>query len=78
MPAENAPTPQRHEHISQLRNGGVGQNFLDIGLRDADGCGEECGQGSDDGNYGQGEGARSKITCDRETIYTPAVTMVAA
>src|SRR6185369_6212862 len=23
-------------------------------------------------------GARSKITCDRETIYTPAVTMVAA
>ena len=23
-------------------------------------------------------GARSKITCDRETMYTPAVTMVAA
>ncbi len=26
----------RHEHIAKLRNGGVSQHFLDVGLRDAD------------------------------------------
>ena len=26
----------RHEHVAKLRDGGVGENFLDIGLRDSD------------------------------------------
>ena len=30
-----------HEHVAELRDGGVSENFFDIGLRDADGRGEE-------------------------------------
>ena len=39
-----------HEHVSELRNGGIRQHLLDIGLRNADGGGENRGQSADDGD----------------------------
>ena len=30
-----------HEHVAELRDRGVGEHLLDVGLRDADGRGEE-------------------------------------
>ena len=39
-----------HEHEAQLGNGGVGQNFLDVVLRDANRCGKQRGSGSNQSN----------------------------
>ena len=69
MPAENAPTPQRQEHVAELRDGRVGENFLDIVLREADGGGEERGQRADDGDDRQAHPGRGqKMTCERATM----------
>ena len=48
MPAENAPHADAEEHVAELRNRGVGEDFLDIVLRQADGGGEERGREADD------------------------------
>ena len=47
-----------HEHVSKLRNRRVGEDFLDISLRDPDGGGEQGGQRSDDCDHGQCHAAR--------------------
>ena len=39
------------EHVAELRDGGVGENLLDIVLRQADGGGEERGGDPDDGDH---------------------------
>ncbi len=38
------------KHVTELTDGGIGENFLDVGLNQADGGGEECG-GAADGGY---------------------------
>ena len=42
-----------HEHVSELRDGRVRENLLDIGLRNANGGGKESGQRSDNRDYRQ-------------------------
>ena len=39
------------EHVAELRNRGVGEDLLDIVLRQADGGGEEGGRDADDGDH---------------------------
>ena len=46
------------EHVAELRNRGVGENLLDIVLREADGGGEDGGGESDDGHGFHGDRAR--------------------
>ena len=41
MPAENAPAAEAQEHVAELRNRRVGEDLLDVVLRQADGRGEE-------------------------------------
>ena len=41
------------EHIAELRDGGVGEDALDIVLNQTDAGGEECGGGSDSGDPGE-------------------------
>ena len=44
------------EHVAELGDGGVGEDALDVVLDDAEGGGEEGGEGSDDGDDAEGEG----------------------
>ena len=52
---KNARRKRRHaagqEHISKLRNRGIGENFLYVGLRNANGCSEECGKRANDRDH---------------------------
>ena len=41
------PDSQAEKHVAELRDGGVGEDFLDVGLHQADGRGVEGGDGSD-------------------------------
>ena len=54
---ENASRIRRdaagHKHVAELRNGGVGKNLLDVGLRNANGGSEDGGQRSDHCDYEQ-------------------------
>ncbi len=47
------PYPERHEHVAELRAGGIGDDALDVVLHEADGCREEGGDGADHGNDNQ-------------------------
>ena len=42
------------EHIAELRDGGVSENFFDVGLHEADGGGEESCGAADDGDDDHG------------------------
>ena len=66
------------EHVSQLGHGGVGQHALDVVLHQADGGGKERGERADDRHGLHRPGASTNNAFERATIYTPAVTMVAA
>ena len=59
MPAENAPDADAQEHVAELRDGGVRENFLDIDLRQADGGGEESRREADHGDRVHGDRARA-------------------
>src|SRR2546430_17299856 len=49
------------EHIAELGDGGVGENFFDVGLHEADGGGEKGGGAADDGDDDHGGlGVREK------------------
>ena len=39
---------ERKEHVAKLRDGGIGEYALDVVLHEANGCGEDRGQGTDD------------------------------
>ncbi len=54
MPAEKAPTPQAQKHVAQLADGGIGENFLDVVLDQADGRGEKRRGAADDGHHEHG------------------------
>ncbi len=43
----------RHKHVTELRNRRVGENFLDIGLANADGRCEQGSQSADDRDHRQ-------------------------
>ena len=63
-----------HEHVAQLRHGGIGENLFDIVLRQADGGGKKRRGGADDGDrlHGlrrvdvDGPGARRHIDAGRD------------
>ena len=44
---------ERHEHVAELRAGRIGDDALDVVLHQADGRGEEGGEGADEGHDGQ-------------------------
>ena len=64
----------RHEHVAELRDGGVGQDTLDISLHHTDGRGENCGERADDRDRHQsggsvvedGVGARDHVNAGRD------------
>src|SRR5947207_6992718 len=70
--------PAGHEHVAKLRNGGIRKDLFDIRLSDSDRGSKKGGQVPMIATTVNAIGARSKITCERATMYTPAVTMVAA
>src|ERR1019366_2180348 len=41
---------ERKEHVAELRDGGIGEYALDVVLYEADGGGEDGGQGTNDGD----------------------------
>ena len=41
---------EREEHVAELGDGGVGEHALDVVLNEADGGGEDSGEGADDGD----------------------------
>ncbi len=45
------------EHVAELRDGGVGEDALDVVLHHADAGGEDCGGGADDGDDAESVGA---------------------
>ena len=51
---------EAEEHVAELRNGGVGENFLDVRLHQPDGGGVERGERADEGDDEHGDGAREK------------------
>src|SRR6185437_6460223 len=53
-----AADAEAHHHVSKLRNGGVGEDALDVELRDRDGGGEERGARADPGNNFKGNEGR--------------------
>src|SRR4029077_13327610 len=44
------------EHVAKLRDGGVGEDALDVVLHHANACCEDGSGGSDDGDYAEGVG----------------------
>ena len=82
MPAvtpANVPGAQRDEHIAEMADRRVGQDAFQVGLRDGDDAAQ---QGGDAAHRwprctgASGDAANSGV--QRATIYTPAVTIVAA
>ena len=45
-----AADAEAHHHVAELGDGGVGEDALDVLLRDGDGGGEEGGDGADPGD----------------------------
>ena len=56
------------EHVAELRDGGVGEDALDVVLDEADAGGEEGGRGADDGDDGEGVGAAIEEDVARATM----------
>ena len=52
----DAADAEAHHHVAELRNGGVGEDALDVVLRDGDQRGEEGGDRADPGDDLQGDG----------------------
>ena len=71
--------PDADEHVAELADRGVGEHALDVGLDEADGGGEDRGEAADPRHHLERRPAPcSKSLWQRATMYTPAVTMVAA
>ena len=67
------------EHVAELRAGRISDHPLDVVLDRADGGGEDGGRGADVGDDAHARSALvSNIGDRRQTMNTPAVTMVAA
>ena len=49
---------QRHHHETQLADRRIGQYFLEVGLCDGYRCRHKCGNGTDDGDKGEGIGRK--------------------
>ncbi len=77
-PAANAPDAEREEHVSQLRDGGIGQHALDVVLHQAMDAAKSAVSAPMMATVFIEPGASTNSAFDRATIYTPAVTMVAA
>ena len=70
---------QSEKHVAQLRDRGVGQHALDVVLHQSDGGGEDARSCAPIiATVFIDVGASTNSAFDRATIYTPAVTMVAA
>jgi hypothetical protein len=83
MQVEDAGTERAdaagHEHVAELAHRRVRQHALDVVLRETDRRGQERGRGADDGDHVQRPAARCRrARALRATMYTPAVTIVAA
>src|ERR1700722_9061893 len=48
------------KHVAELADGGIGEDFLDVGLDEGDGGGEDGGCGADDGDDVHGYGGKLK------------------
>ena len=71
--------PGCEEHVAQLRAGRIGDHALDVCLRRADRRREQAGRGADIGDYRHCRVALvSNMGERRQTMNTPAVTIVAA
>src|SRR5882724_1010739 len=46
---------ESEEHVAELADGGIGENFLDVGLDEGHGGGKDCGCGSYDGHDVHGD-----------------------
>ena len=46
-PGRDAADAERHHHQAKLRNGGVGEDAFDVGLRDGDERGQQRGDDAD-------------------------------
>jgi hypothetical protein len=70
---------ERQEHVAELRDRRVRQHALDVVLHQGDRRRENRGQRADDGDRLHRIGRQHEQRAfDRATMYTPAVTMVAA
>ena len=52
----DAADAEADHHVAELRDGGVGEDALDVVLRDGDECAEEGGDGADPGDDGERDG----------------------
>ena len=68
MPAENAPTPSAEEHVAELGDRRVGEDLLDVVLRQADGRGEERPWQSDDRDHFHGHRRVDEERAERATM----------
>ena len=68
----NAADAEAHHHVAELRDGGVGEDALDIELRDGDKRAEESGESSDPGDDLQRDGGCEYIgdLCAHERVDT--------
>ena len=59
----HATNTQTHHHVTQLRNGGVGKDALDVILRDGDQCRKDRGDGANPCNYLKWHGRLKREIC---------------
>jgi hypothetical protein len=78
MPAAVGADAHREEHEAELRDGRVRQHLLDVVLDQRDRAGQDRRGDADDRDHLHGDRRLAKSTALRPTMYTPAVTIVAA